>query len=172
MQETASNAAGPGVPARSAQTAVVTAVPPGGGGPGPDTTAPLVSRFRLTNNPFVVRRAAAKPKKHKKGTAFRYTLSEAASVKIVIAQRRAGRRKGRRCVAPTKKLRRAKKCTRITRKGTLRRASRQGANTVAFSGQIGGKALRPGRYQATLTATDAAGNASIPKRVLFRIVKR
>lgn len=64
------------------------------------------------------------------------------------ASARPGRRKGSRCVKPTPALRRAKKCTRYTRAGTLTRASAKGANTVTFSGRIGRKGLRPDRYCA------------------------
>ena len=177
VQETASNAAGAGVPATSAQTAVVRAAN-GGGRPGP----PKVTRYRLTNNPFVITaartpilgRAAAKKraKKHKRGTTFKYTLSEPATVKIVIAQRLPGRRSGRRCVAATKKLRHAKKCTRVNARGTLTRTSHHGANSVAFSGRIGSKALKPGHYQATLTATDSAKRTSKPQTIYFTIVTR
>jgi hypothetical protein len=44
-----------------------------------------------------------------------------------------------------------------------------GVSRVAFSGRIG--KLRPGRYRATLIATDAAGNRSRPKRVAFRVAR-
>lgn len=118
-----------------------------------DTVAPVVTDYRVT----------------KRGTRFTYTLSEPATTKIVIARRRSGRRSGRRCVAPTRKLRKAKPCRRITVRTTLTRMSRQGKNSVAYSGA---KALRPGRYQATLTATDAAGNASKSQTVSFAIVAR
>ena len=146
----------------------------------PITYAPGVSGYRLTHNPFVVggrsppkAASAAKTNKHKKGTTFHYTLSEAAAVKIVIAQRRAGRRKHKKCVAPTRKLRHARKCTRLTTRGTLTRTSRrQGANSVAFTGRIRSTALTPGSYQATLTATDAAQNTSTAQTIPFRIVKR
>ena len=43
--------------------------------------------------------------------------------------------------------------------------------TVAFTGRICGRALKPGRYQAAFTAIDAAG-ASAPKTLRFTIVKR
>ncbi|MCA1684032.1 MAG: hypothetical protein LC708_02750, partial [Actinobacteria bacterium] len=148
---------------------------PGGGGPAP---APVVTRYGLSNTTFVVGGAStptfgvAARRRHKKGTTFRYTLSETARVRIVIARRRTGRREGKRCVAPTRKLRKARKCVRISVKGTLTRTSDKGANRVAFSGRIGSKALKPGHYQATLTATDAAKNASKPKTVVFTIVKR
>lgn len=141
------------------------------------TPAPDVAGYRLTNSTFVVAggstpKAAAKTKKHRKGTTFRYTLSEAATVKIALAERRAGRRRGERCVAPTRRLRHDRKCTRILVKGTLTRVSHQGANSVAFSGRIGSRALTPGSYQATLTATDPAKNTSQAQTLVFRIVKR
>jgi len=144
-----------------------------------DTSAPVVSGFGLTNDPFVVGgstptfgRAAKKAKRHKKGTTFGYTLSKDATVKIVISQAGSGRRRGRRCVAPTRKLRNARRCTRIITKGTLTRTSHPGSNRVAFSGRIGSRKLAPGRYQATLTATDAAKNASKPQTIAFTIVRR
>jgi len=159
--------------------------PAGGGAVSPpsgaarDTLAPGVSGLGLTNNPFVVGGstptfgvAAKKTTKHKKGTTFQYTLSEPATVRVVISQTRSGRRKGKRCLAPTRKLRKARKCTRTSVKGTLTRTSHQGANRVAFSGRIGSRKLAPGRYQATLTATDPAKNASKPKTIAFTIVKR
>ena len=47
-----------------------------------------------------------------------------------------------------------------------------GRNRKRFSGRIAGRRLSPGRYRAALVATDAAGNASKPKRVAFRVVKQ
>jgi len=144
-----------------------------------DTSAPIVSGLGLTNNPFVVGgstptfgRAAKKAKRHKKGTTLRYTLTEPATVRIVIAQAASGRRRGRRCVAPTRRLRKARRCVRLSTRGTLTRTSHKGADRVAFSGRIGSKALKPGRYQATITATDAAKNTSKPQTIAFTIVRR
>ncbi len=164
---------GPGSPF-SPFSPVIPADPFGAAAP---ASAPSVSGYRLTNRTFVMGGSTpifgvAAANKHVKGTTFKYTLSEAATVRIVMSQGRSGRRMGRRCVAPTGKLRKAKKCTRLIVNGTLTRTSHQGANSVAFSGRIGYKALNPGRYQATLTATDAAKNASAPKSVTFAIVKR
>ncbi len=143
---------------------------------GSDTTAPGVSGYGVTNSPFVVGGSSTPTfgfaARHKKGTTFRYTLSEAATVRIVISQRRPGRRKGIRCVAPRKTLRKKAKCTMILRKGTLVRVSHQGTNSVAFSGRIGSKALTLGTYSATITATDAAKNTSAPKTISFTIVRR
>ncbi len=170
VQETASNGAGAGAPASSSQTALVTAPSP-----------PVVTGYKITNSAFVVAAArtpifasaAAKTPKHKKGTTFRYALSEAATVRIVISQRVSGRlKKAKVCVAPTRRLRKAKKCTRIISKGRLTRTSHQGANAVAFSGRIGSRALKPGSYQATLIATDSALRTSRPQTIGFTVLAR
>ena len=50
------------------------------------------------------------------------------------------------------------------------RTGRKGANTLEFSGRIGRRALKRGRYRAVITATDAAGNRSAAKSVRFRVV--
>jgi subtilisin-like proprotein convertase family protein len=144
----------------------------------PDTVAPTATGVRVTNRTFAVAGEAtpttgfAARTKHKRGTTVKYTLSENATVKIAIARRRSGRRNGKRCVTPTAKLRKAARCTRITPKGRLARASARGANAVFFSGRIGSSGLSPGSYQATLTATDAANNVAPPTTIFFRIVKR
>jgi hypothetical protein len=143
-----------------------------------DTSAPGVSDFGLTNNPFRVGGStptfgsAAARRKPKRGTTFRYTLTEAATVSLTISQRVSGRRRGRRCVAPTRSLRRARRCTRTVTRGTLTRISHVGRNSVAFSGRIGSRRLSPGRYQATFVATDAAGNKSAARTISFTIVRR
>jgi hypothetical protein len=153
---------------------------PAPGGPGPDqkdTTAPVVSSFSVTNKRFALgakkTAAAATRRPAERGTTFRFRLSENAAVRIVIARKLAGRRKGKRCVAPTRKLRRAKRCSRFKTKHTLRRAKGvAGLNRVAYSGRVRKTKLRPGTYRATLTATDAAGNRSRARTVSFRVVKR
>jgi hypothetical protein len=49
---------------------------------------------------------------------------------------------------------------------TLRRSGRAGANRVRFSGRIGRRALRRGRYWLTIRATDGAGNRSAARRAV------
>jgi hypothetical protein len=50
--------------------------------------------------------------------------------------------------------------------------SRAGTNRHRFSGKIGRRSLRPGKYRVALVATDAAGNSSRPLRLRFRVVRR
>jgi hypothetical protein len=41
-----------------------------------------------------------------------------------------------------------------------------------YSARVRKRRLKPGRYRATLVATDASGNRSQPGRVAFRVVRR
>jgi hypothetical protein len=139
-----------------------------------DRTKPTITRLSMARRTFAVgpRPTPLRAAKTKQGSAFRYTLSERASVTITIDRPKPGRRVGRSCRKPSPRLRHRKRCTRYVSAGTLtRRANRAGRNTTKFSGRIGKKGLKPGRYRATLRAKDPAGNRSAPKRITFRIVR-
>jgi Tol biopolymer transport system component len=147
-------------------------VPPGGG-PGTAKTPPVISKLRMTRKRFAVakKRTALVSRRAKRGSAFLFTLSENARTSIAIARARPGRRSGKRCVKPRKKLKR--RCTRYVVQATLTRTkTKQGPNKVAFTGRLGKRRLKPGRYRATVGAVDAAGNRAKPRRVSFRIVRR
>ena len=59
------------------------------------------------------------------------------------------------------------------RVGRLEKANlRPGAQQLRFSGRFKSRRLRAGRYRATLTATDIAGNRSRAIRLTFRVVGR
>lgn len=83
-----------------------------------------------------------------------------------------GRRARGRCVRAPRRLRRDLRCIRRVRVGLLVRRARPGVNITAFSGRIGRRALRPGRYRATLTGVDVARNVSAPARTSFQVVRR
>jgi hypothetical protein len=112
-----------------------------------DTQPPVVSGFRTTKKTFAVGRARTAIAALAHGTTLRYSLSESAKVTITIRRARGAATVGK-----------------LTRRGA------NGANAVKFSGRIGKRALKPGRYVALLTATDASGNHSAAKRVAFRVV--
>jgi hypothetical protein len=136
-----------------------------------------VSAFKLVPSVFAVGRArtptSARRKRIPRGSSFRFTLSQASVVRIRIYRLLPGRKVGRRCRAPSRKLRHRKKCTRAKRVGTLvRKKARSGRNKVKFSGRIGRKALKRGRYKATITATaPGAPRASRALTAKFRIVR-
>ena len=112
-------------------------------GQGGDTTAPVMSRFASTRKAFAKR------------TRFRFTLTEAARVRITI--RRVIGTGGR---------------TRYRTVAAVTRAGVAGPNRTGFSRKVGRRLLRPGRYRAVARATDAAGNRSAPRRAAFRIALR
>ena len=134
----------------------VQSAPPGSepGGTGTaDTVAPLVRGFSATRTAFTVARASTPlAARTTGGTRLRYILSERARVTVAI--KRVVKRGGR---------------VRLRTVGSLRRDGAQGANTIRFSGRIGRRALRPGRYRAVIRATDAAGNRSQPRTVRLQI---
>jgi serine protease len=146
-----------------------------------DTTAPGISALKLSHSTFAVAKgstatvaaAAATSKAHPKGTTIRFRLSEAAKVTFAIARRTQGIKVGKSCVAPSRKHRHGKACTRYVKVGSLtRRSERVGADSLAFTGRLGHKALHTGHYRLTLTATDSSGNLSKAKTASFTIVSR
>jgi hypothetical protein len=135
-----------------------------------------LTALSLTNSTFVAGKTSTPltgvtaAKHHETGTSFSFALDRAATVKITIQRRPAGRRINGVCKPPTHKLRHKPRCTRTIKIATLSRTGHAGNNKVAFSGRINGKALRPGNYRAVFTATTAAGPSS-PKTIAFTIVR-
>ena len=119
-----------------------------------DSTAPEVTGLKITKR-FVpgakpTAKIAAVKGRPKHGAKISYTLSEHARVALAFE----------------KKKRRAR-----STKGTLVRTGNAGRNSVSFSGRIGRRALKPGAYLLTVTATDDAGNRSRPKQAPFTIAR-
>jgi hypothetical protein len=106
--------------------------------------------------------------KPKKGTNVSFTLNVAAPVKFSVDRAAAGRRVKGKCVKPTKKNAKAKKCTRhLAVKGSFSRNGSAGANQFHWKGRIGGKALKPGSYR--LIATTGSGLTTKIRRASFRV---
>jgi hypothetical protein len=147
------------------------ATPAAGQTAAPDKSAPGIGGTKTDPPVFAVAPGATPTMAVRRGTRFRFRLTEPATVGLRIEKALPGRRVGRSCRKPSRR-RGGKRCTRWRHAGTLVRRNRPaGANTVPFSGRIGRKALRPGRYRVVLTAQDAAGNRSKPSRARFRVVR-
>ncbi|HEX8086076.1 MAG TPA: hypothetical protein VF529_17415 [Solirubrobacteraceae bacterium] len=132
---------------------------------------PVLGRVTLSRSRFRVGRGmTALAALVRAGTTFRFTLSEAATVEVAIARATPGRRRAGRCVKPSGRLARHPRCTRLVRAGSLRRRLAAGTARIAFTGRLGRRPLKPGRYVATLTATDAAGQRSAPRKAAFRVL--
>jgi predicted outer membrane repeat protein len=126
--------------------------PSGPSGPSAPPRAPHISHARMTHARFRVSRrptavAAARKSSPPLATSFRFVLSAPAKVTIAISQ---GRHVD----------------------GKLTRAKLPAGKTVnvPFSGRVGRRALRPGRYAATLTASNAGGTARAV-RLRFTVVR-
>jgi hypothetical protein len=142
---------------------------------GPAPRALTISSATLTNKRFRVgkKSTAISARKAPVGTSIRFRLSALAKVQVAITRSAKGLRRGRSCVAPTRKLRQAhaKGCTRTLTVGKLTRSNlRSGANVIVFSGRIGKRALSAGTYKAVLSASNAGGR-SRPVALSFTVVR-
>jgi hypothetical protein len=103
------------------------------------------------------------------GTTIRFTLSEAATLRLAFSRRTTGRREGRTCRPVTDANRAKARCTRTTLRGIRVVTARAGANTLTFAGRLRGRTLTPGGHVVTATAIDASGLRSIPRSFVFMI---
>lgn len=114
---------------------------------GKDTVRPKIKRFRISPTVIEGKRVAGALKPGRAAFGLRY--SEPAKAKIKIERRTSCKGKG---------------CKRFATVGTRR------AKRFAVRDKVGLKLrLGPGRYRATATATDPAGNRSKPKRLAFSV---
>ncbi|MCU0312585.1 MAG: hypothetical protein MUC84_00805, partial [Solirubrobacteraceae bacterium] len=146
------------------RTITVTPAAAGAGG------APVITALRITPASFAAARRGASVARDT-GARVTYTTSRAATTRFTVARRLPGRRVGRRCGAPTRRTRRAPRCTRLARvPGGFTRSDTASRNALRFTGRIGGRALAPGRYR--LSATPSAGGISgRAVSAAFRIVR-
>ena len=80
---------------------------------------------------------------------------------------------GRERVQALNRAARKRRCALYRSVGTISRTNLgPGPVKTRFSGRIGARALKPADYRAELVATDTAGNASAPRRLAFKVVKR
>jgi hypothetical protein len=139
---------------------------------------PIVRGFRVVPPRFLADRRPTprlvqSGRGAKRGTSFRFRLSDAATVRIVIQRRLPGRRAGKRCRKPRPGLRGRPRCARFVRRGALtRRNLKAGPRRIRFSGRIGKRRLRPGRYRAMITGTlPGRSERSKPRRAGFRVLR-
>lgn len=145
--------------------------------PPPANLAPALTNVGVTNKVFapVAKVRAAAKRKVKRGTRFRYTLSEPARVTITIERVLPGRVRGRgtrrKCVKPTARNSGARRCKRYKRVTALVAEEQAGGQSTTFTGRVKGRALRRGAYRARLVASDALGARSAETRIPLRIVR-
>jgi hypothetical protein len=145
--------------------------------PEPPNVAPVVSGLRVKPKAF----KPATRRKPKRGADVAYTLSEAASVRVVVERcskyakpkgKRRGKAKGKRSaveVAARKRVARGRCLSFKAMNGARTKAGQTGANGFRFNGKVAGKTLKPGAYRLAQTATDAAGARGDVVRAPFSI---
>ena len=152
----------------SDQTFTTGAEPPGTGtgtgGTGSTGTTPgrpALARLTLTPSSF---RPVTKTHRTHRGTAISYTDSQAAKTTFTVDRRLPGVRKGRRCVAPPKRVTSGshpKRCTRYRRlRGSFAHHDSAGKTRLRWTGALRGKPLAPGGYR--LDARPVLGTTAGP----------
>jgi virginiamycin B lyase len=152
---------------------IATAAPAAPPPPAPPPAAVLsVSSLKLSPSSFkAAPKGASITKKAKPGTRVTYLVSTAASTRFTVESIQAGRKKGKNCVKPTAKNKKGKRCTRyVVVKGSFKHASKAGSNNFRFSGRVGNKRLKPGKYRLVAVATVGARKSKV-RRANFTIVR-
>jgi hypothetical protein len=150
-----------------------TSGPPHPAGPPP----PRFSALKQSQRRWREGNALAKASRAKVplGTAFSFQLNTEAKLTYTLTytftQRVAGRKVHGRCVAPSRRNRKAPLCARTLARGALTVNGHAGANTLAFQGRISSsRKLRPGTYTLVITAVGQDGRAK-SQPLAFTIVR-
>jgi hypothetical protein len=132
----------------------------------PPHVAPVISGLTLSHTRF-----RAGPAR-KRGTAIHFTISAPVTYTLRIDRVLGGHLHSSHgkplCGLATRT--RGQRCRLYRRQSTLTGVTRAGLVSVAFSGRIGSKRLRPGLYRLTVEARDATGASALARRVSFTIL--
>jgi hypothetical protein len=151
----------------------------GGVGSIPGLRPPNLSAFSVTPRQMVVSTRGRRQTSN--GVTFTYRLDRAAGVLIVLEQRLSGRRAGNRCVAVTRRNKKARSCTRYATVKVLAVSNaKAGTNRLKYAGRVGAKLLSASAYRALVAAANTAGwskarsasFAVVQKRVKVRSHRR
>jgi hypothetical protein len=123
-----------------------------------DALAPVLRGTSLTPRRFAV---------GARNVRLRFTLSEPATVAVHIASELPGRSSGGRCRAPSRRLAKRPRCTRLAQRGSRKVDGAAGPNSVPFDA----RGLKPGPHRVTLVPSDAARNGGGAATARFTVVK-
>lgn len=99
-----------------------------------------------------------------------YTLNIPATVEITLGKRVPGRSVSGKCVRPTNRNRRHRKCLLLLKvSGSLKQTGTAGSNSRTWNGKIGARNVRSGTYTLIATST-ANGRTGTPQQIRFRIL--
>jgi hypothetical protein len=138
----------------------------------PDRKAALLSVLRFRPPSFFSAPAGPSVLLRTFGSTISYRLSETATTTFTVQRVLTGRRIRGRCRSATKrnKLVSRRKCKLYKRvRGSFKHTGGAGANSIRFTGRVGGKRLKAGSYRLVAATVDPAGNRSKTVRTGFRI---
>lgn len=131
-----------------------------------DITPPALSGAKLSSSKYTL---GAK----KQGFNFKLTSDKAGTATITFTKSAKGKKNGKNCAKPSKKLAKKKNCTRwVTVKGSLSLPVVAGANSLKFNGKVGKRKLGAGTYRATVVVTSATGYQSNPVTKTFKVLPK
>jgi len=104
------------------------------------------------------------------GTAFSFSLDQAARVTLRFFRAASGRVQGGRCISPSLAVHGAQPCTRSVASGVVSLARAAGADHVSFDGNTTAGRLVPGSYTVFVSATGTSGGPSVAVSLHFAIV--
>jgi uncharacterized membrane protein len=135
--------------------------PPKGSVPGP--LAGVLTGLTISPRAFLAAPKGAtlsRAAKKKYGAKITYRDSQAATTTFTILRPSSGRKQGKSCKKPSKHNRHGKRCTILTKVGSFTHADVAGADSLHFSGRIGGRKLPRGTYTLRAVTHDAAGSGA------------
>jgi DNA-binding beta-propeller fold protein YncE len=109
-------------------------------------------------------------KRKQNGMKVSFRLSEAAKVRVTVAQAASGRRVKGRCRRVSRSNRGRPRCTRYVAVGSRTVAGKAGANSFVLGTKIGRHELTAGSYRLTLVAIDRVGGKSPALRRSFTVL--
>jgi hypothetical protein len=142
------------------------------GGAACDNTSPVISQLRFKPSSFRALGSGPSLLGRTSGTKLSYRLSEPATTTFTVQRVLKGRRIRGRCRRATRrnKLLSRRKCKLYKGvRGSFTHTGTAGANSIRFTGRVGGKRLKVGSYRLVAVTVDPAGNKSAGKRRGFRI---
>jgi hypothetical protein len=138
-------------------------------------TALRMRRLRMSPRRFAVSHSRATARRRRgrapDGTTITWLMNDRARVTLTVQRVRSGKRVAGACVAPSRRTSRRPSCRRTVAVATLRRSAIRGENTVRFSGRIGRRVLRPGRYRMVIRARAADGRRTAARTLRFTVVR-
>ena len=102
-------------------------------------------------------------------TTFTFDLNTPATIELTFTHRAKGRKAKHECVAPTRRNKHDRPCTRTVTAGTLILPGHAGTDKITFEGRVTKKhKLAPGDYTLTIVASNSTGRSS-PRTTKFTI---